>query len=203
MKNSTSRTGFTIVELLIVIVVIAILAAITIVAYNGIQDRAHNSKVQSELNRVHKLVQLYASENGSYPSTGGLNTTLTDANCNIPGTNRTANWVPDLAADISLPQSHTLPSGVSSRGGCYIYASDGTNYVVSAWNMVSGEPQTNTLYRRLGFREASLSSQFYICNHTNIGGASSGTYNINWDYYKHSYTLSNITGCNETPPNGA
>ena len=35
-----TKSGFTIVELLIVIVVIAILAAITIVAYNGIQNRA-------------------------------------------------------------------------------------------------------------------------------------------------------------------
>ena len=35
-----TKSGFTIVELLIVIVVIGILAAITIVAYNGIQSRA-------------------------------------------------------------------------------------------------------------------------------------------------------------------
>ena len=39
------RSGFTIVELLIVIVVIAILAAITIVAFNGIQERARASAV--------------------------------------------------------------------------------------------------------------------------------------------------------------
>ena len=38
------QSGFTIVELLIVIVVIGILAAITIVAYNGIQTRAENAK---------------------------------------------------------------------------------------------------------------------------------------------------------------
>ena len=42
--NTQKRTGFTIVELLIVIVVIGILAAITIVAYNGIQVRAESNK---------------------------------------------------------------------------------------------------------------------------------------------------------------
>lgn len=46
MRSSTR--GFTIVELLIVIVVIAILAAITIVAYSGIQSRAYTSKVESD-----------------------------------------------------------------------------------------------------------------------------------------------------------
>jgi prepilin-type N-terminal cleavage/methylation domain-containing protein len=39
------RLGFTIVELLIVIVVIATLAAVTIVAFRGAQDRAHNSRI--------------------------------------------------------------------------------------------------------------------------------------------------------------
>ena len=44
MKNK--QFGFTIVELLIVIVIIGILAAITVVAYNGIQNRANNTKTQ-------------------------------------------------------------------------------------------------------------------------------------------------------------
>ena len=51
MANRASRTtiynGFTIVELLIVVVVIAILAAITIVSYNGISNRAKSSAVQA------------------------------------------------------------------------------------------------------------------------------------------------------------
>ncbi|MDB5165339.1 MAG: Fimbrial protein, partial [Candidatus Saccharibacteria bacterium] len=46
------QRGFTIVELLIVIVVIGILAAITIVAYNGIQNRARVSSVNSALTQV-------------------------------------------------------------------------------------------------------------------------------------------------------
>lgn len=57
--HSLKQKGFTIVELLIVIVVIAILAAITIVAYNGIQDRSKRAVAQSDLNNTIKLTEMY------------------------------------------------------------------------------------------------------------------------------------------------
>jgi hypothetical protein len=87
--------------------------------------------------------------------------------------------------------------------GCYLYASNGSQYVISAWN-VSPVPQTSTLYRRLGFRafQSDSSTQFYTCNDNVVGGANSG-YDADKDYYKHSYTISNITSCDETPPPGA
>lgn len=56
--------GFTIVELLIVIVVIAILATISIVAYNGIQARANDAKTISAVNQIEKALRLYATDNG-------------------------------------------------------------------------------------------------------------------------------------------
>lgn len=69
-----NRRGFTIVELLIVIVVIAILAAITIVAYNGIRDRAITASMQSELNQAAKKIESMKITNGteSYPATQTL-----------------------------------------------------------------------------------------------------------------------------------
>lgn len=59
LNNKIKQSGFTIVELLIVIVVIAILAAITIVAYNGIQNRAKNSAAQALSNNVTKKAEAY------------------------------------------------------------------------------------------------------------------------------------------------
>ncbi|MFZ2835796.1 MAG: prepilin-type N-terminal cleavage/methylation domain-containing protein [Candidatus Saccharimonadales bacterium] len=64
----SSGNGFTIVELLIVIVIIGILAAITIVAYNGIQNRARDAQRKSDLSQIAKALQMYKLDNGSYPS---------------------------------------------------------------------------------------------------------------------------------------
>ena len=65
--------GFTIVELLIVIVVIAILAAITIVAYTGIQDRAVETAVKADFSNFAKKMELYRADSTSesYPTSFG------------------------------------------------------------------------------------------------------------------------------------
>lgn len=66
--NKTTR-GFTIVELLIVIVVIAILAAISIVAYTGIQNRTYDSAVKSDLANFAKTLELVKIDNNdTYPA---------------------------------------------------------------------------------------------------------------------------------------
>lgn len=73
-SSKQDHSGFTIVELLIVIVVIGILAAITIVAYNGIQDRARVSATTSALAQANKKIRVWqASNSDQFPST------LTDA----------------------------------------------------------------------------------------------------------------------------
>lgn len=68
---SKKAYGFTIVELLIVIVVIGILAAITIVAYTGIQNRAHDTTVKSDLSSLARKLELYRVDDPAnlYPQT--------------------------------------------------------------------------------------------------------------------------------------
>lgn len=73
MSLKQNKQGFTIVELLIVIVVIAILAAISIVAYTGIQNRAKASSGQTAASQVAKkaAVAYTVSTNSQYPANPG------------------------------------------------------------------------------------------------------------------------------------
>lgn len=68
INKMKKERGFTIVELLIVIVVIAILAAITIVAYNGIQQRAKNSSYQDAASQLQTKLEAWVSIKGVYPT---------------------------------------------------------------------------------------------------------------------------------------
>ena len=76
MKNTyankpTKLQGFTIVELLIVIVVIAILAVISVAAYSNIQMKARNSARIAEAKEWVKILNMYAVSQGQYPFSSG------------------------------------------------------------------------------------------------------------------------------------
>ncbi len=60
-------SGFTIVELLIVVVVIAILAAISVVAYTNMQDRAYDSRRESDIQLYQKALALARVDDGAFP----------------------------------------------------------------------------------------------------------------------------------------
>lgn len=119
-------SGFTIVELLIVIVVIGILAAITIVAYGGITERARFSSMRSDLTSINKAVQLYYVQNGAYPITPATATGCSGNWCGFDQSNNDS-FVPGIVPSIAatLPQ---LPVA-NSNNDTYLYRSPaGTDY---------------------------------------------------------------------------
>jgi prepilin-type N-terminal cleavage/methylation domain-containing protein len=73
ISRTKRQSGFTIVELLIVIVVIGILAALVITTFAGIQQRARNTERQTDVNAIAGQVEAYYATTGAYP-------TLTDIN---------------------------------------------------------------------------------------------------------------------------
>lgn len=67
-KATLVQRGFTIVELMIVIVVIAILAAITVIAFMGVQDRAEETQLQSDLRQAGTQLEVdRPASGGTYP----------------------------------------------------------------------------------------------------------------------------------------
>lgn len=68
MISQNKQKGFTIVELLIVIVVIAILAAISIVAYNGVTQKSRDSQRASDARNIVNSLSSYNAENDRWIS---------------------------------------------------------------------------------------------------------------------------------------
>lgn len=134
--------GFTIVELLIVIVVVAILAAITVVSYNGVQGRTRATVVKSDLSNAIDKLEIDRSENGAYPSSAsgliaspgttytyrysaGSDTYCLEAkNASSPGSTFFVNSNDGTIKDGSCPPppspSATVSKG-SSAGGSMVY----------------------------------------------------------------------------------
>lgn len=75
MKKS-GHSGFTIVELLIVIIVIGILATITVVAYASSQQRASDVRIRDAADKFSDAIQIWTARNGGVPPKGGWGSTV-------------------------------------------------------------------------------------------------------------------------------
>jgi prepilin-type N-terminal cleavage/methylation domain-containing protein len=115
--------GFTIVELLIVIVVIAILAAVTIVAYNGIQGRAKNAAIENAVSTYRKALTLYDKTYGGYalPGTSAISYCLGEvsaypSSCYSASADTTfATELKKVISSLPAPDGDCLSYGASCR----------------------------------------------------------------------------------------
>jgi prepilin-type N-terminal cleavage/methylation domain-containing protein len=122
MKRSIS--GFTVVELLIVIVVIGILARLTLVAYNGVQGRARDTQRTSDLQNIADSIKAYRVKYNNDIETGsgcGWNGGGTGW-FNAVGGSYPATILSCLTSAGYLNDSVIDPSGCTTVGGSCLYA---------------------------------------------------------------------------------
>jgi len=122
------ESGFTIVELLIVIVIIAILAALVIVAYNGIQNRARAAQYQTDAQVILKKMEAYYSNVGNYPVTSSTTTGTAG------GTAVVALMNASTTKESNLPASAT------------VYAVNAANTAPTYANAIAATPVTDAYY---------------------------------------------------------
>lgn len=108
------NTGFTIVELLIVIVVIAVLAAITTVSYSAVRYKALDASLKSDAANGARLLSIEQSLNGSYPTSASS----VNGGKGLPSSSgNTFTYTPEATAS---PSSYTLTYANSAfSGGSY------------------------------------------------------------------------------------
>lgn len=153
--KTTHVQGFTIVELLIVIVVIAILAAITVISYNGMVSRANEARLGSDMSDIQKLTEVFNINNAHYPRSSdstewqAFANSLTAQGIKSPydngktsgrlGTSSFCNSEPNYFGNNTYCSGYeylyfTKNQGISNTGqygsGCSITASQGDGYVL-------------------------------------------------------------------------
>lgn len=157
--------GFTIVELLVVIVVIGILAAITIVSYTGISQRANVASLVSDLANASKQLKLYYVDHGTYP------TSLDGNNCPLG----------------SAPSPDTRYCLKSSSGATLTYA----NVLPSIFSLKATNSSSTTAYSITDRSQPTVATA--TCPTDFIAVPGSSTYGTN-DFCVMKYEAKNVGG---------
>lgn len=105
MRNRLITRGFTVVELLIVVVVIGILATVILAAYSNLSQRAINSSLRTDISNAKKQVENFYGLNGVYPIANNCTNTAATEVCLQPSGNNSLSYTPNNGTN---PTSYTL-----------------------------------------------------------------------------------------------
>jgi prepilin-type N-terminal cleavage/methylation domain len=112
MKRNSNEQGFTLVEVMIVVIILAILAGIAMFSFGGFDVRAKNARAQADINTIATALKGYKALTGAWPAaladlttTAGTYTALIDSIPDDP-------WANPVATYVYTSPSATNPDGV-------------------------------------------------------------------------------------------
>ncbi len=70
--KSITKRGFTFIELLVVVTIIAVLSAIGMISYRSANLKSRDGKRKADLEQLRAALEIYRADNGVYPATGSL-----------------------------------------------------------------------------------------------------------------------------------
>jgi general secretion pathway protein G len=116
-----SEEGFTLIELMVVILIIGLLATIVVQNLRGATDKAKRIKAEADISALKTALDRYYLDNGSYPSSDQGLTALVSAPSNgkIPADYPPGGYIEKIPND--------------PWGNAYVYQSDGDNYVLKSY----------------------------------------------------------------------
>ncbi len=143
MSYKTNQKGFTIVELLIVIVVIGILAALVITTFTGIQQKARDTERTTDIKALHGQVEAFYAQKGFYPSIADMNDSSWRST-NMKGLDQEALKDPKGSGYnlVATPTANAYAYAVTNSAGSSCEADDTTcaKYTLTSTN--EGTPPT-------------------------------------------------------------
>lgn len=159
VRKSTAL-GFTLVELLVVISIIAILSVIGITIFSSAQKSAQNAKRRADVKAIINALEIYKTQNGDYPpaedDTGGADACVT----NFPAANLRDRLVPAFIQQLPEDPQYNWGRGPSANY-CYFYRKGPGDGVFTLYARLEGDTSeagtcTGKLYR-------TEISQFNLC----------------------------------------
>jgi len=150
--EAMERKGFTLIELMIVIAIIIILAAIAIPNYLRMTERAKVSAIESDLKAIGTALETYNTDWTQYPDTNGANDWGLCKNELTGGTDATLNKSPNkTVTGESAPITYITPEAITAFetkvGGAtnVTYKSNGGDYTLQATANIGGKTYQFTM----------------------------------------------------------
>ncbi len=126
-SRRNNQEGFTLIELMVVILIIGLLATIVVRNLRGVTDRAKRTKAEADISELKQALDSYYLDNGNYPTTEqGLQALVSAPTSGpVPSDYETGGYIEGVPLD---PWGHP-----------YVYESDGSSYTLKSYG-ADGQP---------------------------------------------------------------